>query len=298
MVVFDLGQVRDMASSPKFGSLALAGQRRDDNRLWFVKDVRQPDVTSLGGITSEQMVVTFKNENIIMSGQRNGIVNFTDHRAPSTVARLKHSSAVTGIEQARSPNHVLVSGMQSTSVYDLRAITAANVPAPTNSGHNDSRKKKRARISTIRASRPVVSFYVPTERHSDFYGSGKALAYISHYDIAVIVSHSSRALGSPTESFVTLYDAHSGRSLSSPTTQSKFERIGGVKVGRVRGGPESIFVCTPKYIQEWSVDLPDRETGEKLPDGTRSLYLGVNPFPRNSQPGMVDYWTSGDRNPG
>lgn len=291
-VVFRIGHVNDMAISQTTGSLAVTGQIRDEDFVWFIKDLSRPEPTTFRELAREQVVVAFRDENVIMSGKRNGIVNFTDHRFPTTVARLKHSSAVTGITQARSSNHVLVSGMQSTAVYDLRAVKAVEVTAlPQGSGQ---KKRRKAKPTTIQASRPVISFYVPEERYSDFYRNSKALAYIPHHDIAAVTTHRSRAIDSQTESLVTLYDASTGRILPSPLMRAKFDSINGLVAGRVRDGPPSIFVSTPYCIQEWAVELPSSRVEELVTERAVPLLLNKDCFAFGARPGIASLWASGD----
>lgn len=222
-----------------------------------------------------------------MSGQRNGAVNLTDLRAPETVHRLQHSSAVNGITtRSRSANHIIVSGLLTTCLYDLRYSRAPTRPTST----NRQRSKSRNRHSIpIPASEPLVAFHVPPDRRSELYpDTGNSLTYLSDLDIVAL----STSLSSPsqhTPNRVTLYHASTGRIASSPLTDYSFSHpILGVEARRMRDGQESIMMLTGKQLIEWTVDTA------REPDETSLQYeLERAQFPPNSQTGIETKYSAG-----
>lgn len=230
-----------------------------------------------------------------MSGTRDGIVYFTDQREPAAVARLKHSSAINGIVNARSTNHIIVSGLQSISLYDLRYTKA--VAKPIRKG------KKRIKVSNP-PTQPLVPFHFPEERQSDFYGTGKPIVYLPSHDIAVVASYrsplpsNSQNAPAAAQDIITLYDASKGQILSSPLISTTFtDPITGLATGRLRDGPESIFVSTRKRLYEWAVDIPDEEieTPRTAQQQNKVFVGGHGAFPPDFSPGIAELWRRGDR---
>ena len=256
--------------------------------------------TQRGLPRKEQMVVTFQDPHTVISGQRSGRVNFTDIRAAGTVYRVHHSSAVNGITTARSVNQIIVSGLETTSIYDLRYTKPAHSLNPS------GRHKRRPK-----ASEPFICFCVPPERHSTHYGSGKALAYLASHDIAVLASHRSEATSVLHQNKITLFQCSTGRILPSSTVDTvPLPEIKDLAVGRVRDGPESIFVATPKRLYEWNVDVPydpdvkartipqakTRPSNWPNDDGVYMIHQEC--FPPDSRPDVVQKWERGDEGPG
>lgn len=238
-------------------------------------------------------MVNFQDSNIIMSGERSGAVNFTDVRAPSTVHRLHHSSAVNGIVTGRNANHIIVSGLGTVAVYDLRYSKAIR-----------SKRKKYGRVFS--PSKPLVSFHVPRTHRSEHYSPGKNLAYSSNLDVAFVACQTSR-----TAAGILLYNASTGRILDSPMSKDRFEHTRGIAIARVRDGPESVFVGEAGGLHEYAVDKLFQEEGLGLhssngrPKETLNQSIGAEKvsnletdrFPRDAELGMAELWRSGDRGP-
>ena len=239
-----------------------------------------------------------------MSGERDGTVNFTDVRESSTVARLRHNYAVNGIVVGRHASQVVVSGLQSVSVYDLRYTKAVERgPELTHKRRKIHGDSTAAAVNRSR-SQPLVRFDIPDDRQSDHYGPGKSLAYIPYLDIAVVVSHrsdhglrweDSEDRSSGSQDIVTLYDASKGRMLASPITPARFGQINALAVGMARDGPESIFIGTKKSVHEWAVDLPWTQAQDQE---VRQLVVDRDEFPPDHEPGMIELRVEGDCGPG
>ncbi|KAK5096253.1 hypothetical protein LTR24_002659 [Lithohypha guttulata] len=271
----------------------------------FIADPEEDDpMKPTGRPSEEQMAVAFQDPNIVMSGQRSGRINFTDIRAPGSVHRIQHSSAVSGITTARTTNHIIVSGLSTTNMYDLRYTKSID--------HSRSKKhRKQAKSqSGVPLSIPFVRFHVPDDRLSKSYGLGKPLGYMPSHDIAVVASHQASLARRPAQNKVTLYHASTGKILQSPLTDFQTSTdIHNIVVGRVRDGPESIFVATAKALFEWSADLPYDETikggmrpQSPHPDWLDELTYELGPekefFPPDSDGyEIVKEWTKGDTGP-
>ena len=279
----------DSASSPSRNSLAIVGDAKE-GQFWFVKDIVNPQPEKWLHIKVEQMVVEFRDENIIMSGQRNGRINLSDHRSRSTVTRLKHSSGVTGLSDTKNPHHVLVSGWPTTSLYDLRYVKLAQ---------HDRIKRKGRFPDKLKTSQTVLEFHVPEERRPQFYGVGKALAYIRDLDIAVITSaRRSQEERWSEEHMVTVYDASTGRILPSPLSAQRFEHIDEVRTGRLSDGPESILIRDNRKIWQWSIfSDPDEFEQRSVSTSSKQYMFGKDRFPPNNSLGMPEKWKKGNEGP-
>ncbi|KAK5937201.1 hypothetical protein PMZ80_010501 [Knufia obscura] len=277
--------VKDFYDVVTKSSVAIAAS----NGLWIADPtvyVNPSAPRDKGRPQDEQMAVAYQDVNIVMSGQRSGRVNFIDVRAPGSVYRIHHSSAINGITTARTNNHIIVSGFSTTDMYDLRYTKAID---QTQSQRPRKRAgKKRSQVMSVISSKPFVSFNVSDSRTSTHYGCGKPLAYLSSHDIAVVATRRRTAEGRPPQNRVTLYQASTGRVLSGPLTNSQpFNEIHDVAVARVRDGPESIFVATPQRLYEWNVDVPNQDYG----------YISHECFPPDSEPKRVRQWLVGDEGP-
>lgn len=256
-----------------------------------------------GRPTEEQMAVAFQDPNIVMSGQRSGRVNFTDIRAPGSIHRIQHSSAVSGITTARTANHIIVSGLLTTNMYDLRYTKAVDYT------HSKKHRKQAKGQSHVPLSNPFVRFHVPNDRQSTSYGIGKPLGYLASHDIAVVASRRAALARQPAQNKVTLYQASTGKILQSPLTEFQTPAdIHGIVVGRVRDGPKSIFVATAKKLFEWNVDLPydkiimkgmgPREPRPDCLNDEWTYQLGAEFFPPDSdRSAIVKRWNFGDHGP-
>ena len=297
----------DIATPPDFHRPVVA--MATDAGLWigdFVADPAQGEYvwSRKGRPTDELMTVAFQDAHIVMSGQRSGRILFSDTRAPRSVYRIQHSSAVSGIATAKTLNHIMVNGLQTAAMYDLRYTKAIdNVRSKRSKKHVQN--EKNAPVSA-----PFVCFAVPKDRTSTHYGRAKPLAYLQSHDIAVVSNVRGSVLGNPAENRVTLYQASTGRVLPSPLNSYMFSSPQIIAVGRVRAGPESIFVATDKELFEWNVDLSmrnenldgdaifasSRKLGPGIPD-ENTIALGSKPFPYNSRPDIVKLWDAGNNGP-
>lgn len=274
-------------------SIAIAS----DNGLFILTPdhLERPERTRR--IVKEQMAVAFQEDpRIVMSGQRNGKVVFTDIRVSTREAasmhRLHHyrkNSGVNGLMTARHPNQIIVSSLRGTSLYDLRYT-----PKPRPTKGNDW------------ASKPLVNFGIPKECLNTQYGQGKPLAYMKSLDIAIITSHRAdpKDLSVEEQGYgqVTLYQASTGRALATPRLQNlRLHDINDVVVGRVRDGMESIFVGTSSRLFEFNIDLSpkDHSLSFSTPRGDERIttmpVIGRDCFPPNSRPDIVELWDHGDR---
>lgn len=242
----------------------------------------------------EQMVVNFQDSNIIMSGERSGAINFTDVRAPSTVHRLHHSSAVNGVVIGRNANHVIVSGLGTIAVYDLRYSKAVR-----------SKRKKHGKVFS--PTKPLVPFHVPRTHRSEHYTPGKNLAYSSNLDVAFVAYQIPRNAGG-----VLLYNASTGQILDSPMSKDRFEHMKGIAIARVRDGPESVFIGEAAGLHEYGVDKLFEEDGATMhssdgghglketlgqPGSRKMSNLETDRFPHDAELGMAVLWRAGDRGP-
>lgn len=198
--------------------------------------------------SKEQMTVTFKDHDVVMSGQRDGVVNFSDCRvAEAGIARLKHSGGgVTGIVPTKNDSIIIVSGFDGTSSYDLRYVQAPR--AKTQVKHR--RKNKHYECAV-----PLQRFRIPPERTTDHYAPGKRLAYSATLDLCVIASGRTN-LGLANRNHVTLYQASTGRMLNSKINDHDHNAGGdvlGVGIEKLRDGPESVVVLQERAVQEWNI---------------------------------------------
>lgn len=225
-----------------------------------------------------------------MSGERSGAVNFTDVRVPSTVHRLQHSSAVNGVVTGRTNDHIIVSGLGTVAIYDLRYTKAV--------------KFKKRGHGRVLPSKPLVPFYVPRTHRSDHYTPGKNLVYSSNLGVAFVACQTSYNAGG-----ILLYNTSTGQILDSHMSKHRFEHMKGIAIARVRDGPESIFVGEAGGLHEYSVDKLNEDgawvktNGEKWKEmnsrggfETRSN-LETDRFPHDAELGMAELWRSGDSGP-
>jgi len=177
----------------------------------------------------EQMTVSYRDRYTIMSGSRSGRVRFADTRGGS-LNRLRHSSAVNAIRTLNDNNYVLVSGLQSMSLYDLRYT-----PTP-----NRYRKQKSKAPTT-----PYILFNIPQNRMSDRYGLG----FDMDSELGIVAS----ATSSGSSHHVSLYSVHTGKKMrDSPLNKSFDNPITCIKMTRVRDGPKSILLASGGQIEEWT----------------------------------------------
>lgn len=287
--------ITDLATPPDTTSLNLA--LATDNGLYIGElPLLRPSPHLCPTLRKEQIVVTFKDTNVVMSGERSGAINFTDVRVPSTVHRMHHSSGPNGIVLGRNTNQIIVSGLGTIALYDLRYTKAVN------------QKKRRRTNEKFTSSKPLIPFYVPRSHKSNRYTPGKNLAYSRNLDIAVVACQGTAPNAGHTGG-VLLYDASTGQLLDSPISGYGLESMRGVAIARVRDGPESIFVGEERRLHEYRVDYLTAGTtggGESAFQGVENGVkkrsfdlrdLGRERFPLDAKLGAAENWIRGDMGP-
>ncbi|KAL6243523.1 hypothetical protein RBB50_009516 [Rhinocladiella similis] len=253
-------RILDMAISPSRKWAALA---TSDGVSLFRNDRGQEHGFARTGISGEQMVVAFKDENTVMSGSRSGKVMLCDIRMrsldsdPSTVLRIQHSSAVSGLAvlPPEGGHRVLVNGLQDMKLYDLRyappPAPSASTPKPKFANarsRSKSKSKHHAKAAATRTEHTPASltFNVPPLRRQNRYGLGFA------YDpeLNVVLSASTDNLHTHR---VGIWSASTGQLLRSPLNDYEFKApVTCIMVERVRDGPKSILLATDGGIMEWT----------------------------------------------
>ncbi|KAK5088371.1 hypothetical protein LTR05_002589 [Lithohypha guttulata] len=238
------------AALPGYGSCVLA----TEDGLAYSPDLAAAPLQPL--VRKEQMTLSMKDTNVVMSGERRGIVNFTDLRSRGTVPRLKHTSAITGIAVTRRPEQVIVSGLSSVALYDLRYLKEPAQPKTTT---YPKEKRKRGLPTLVQETRPLVPFCFPPERQAESYGSLTSLTYIHSHNIAAVAS---RLSNTPFKNdIITLFDVSKGSILPSPLTScADLGHVVGVVAGHFGDGLESLVTATwSGQIREWAVDSEETE---------------------------------------
>jgi hypothetical protein len=69
---------------------------------------------------AEFMAVSFKDESVLLAGMRSGTVWLMDLRTRDATSRLRHGSGVTATRTLLNDNYVVVRGLETMSIYDLR----------------------------------------------------------------------------------------------------------------------------------------------------------------------------------
>lgn len=77
------------------------------------------------GDSEEYMCASFKEEHVVMVGDRSGSVILSDLRVNGGVMRISHGSGVSAVRRMRNDNLVLVNGLKGISAYDLRYPTTS-----------------------------------------------------------------------------------------------------------------------------------------------------------------------------
>ncbi|KIW68369.1 hypothetical protein PV04_04322 [Phialophora macrospora] len=199
------------------------------------------------------MKIRFLDSNVLMCGTRSGKVLLLDLREPplsrTRVAstRIQHSSAITNLRALADGSSVLLAGLASTSVYDLRFT-----PPPGMKWH----------IPHLDTHSPaVLSFDIPVTRRQKQYDLGWA------YDpeLNIVVSASTDYVKNHR---VGIWNASTGRMVPSPLNEFVFDRpVKCAEIARVRDGPKSILLSGPfaGSIMEWSAQQLDQESEQIKP---------------------------------
>ncbi|OQV06509.1 hypothetical protein CLAIMM_11066 [Cladophialophora immunda] len=231
--------VRDLAAQPGEYTAALATERG-----LYLMDLSHASYPlrefPLG--TNELMKATFKDHNVVMGGTRSGKLLLSDIRAPppptkggrTTATRLQHSDAITGLAALPDGNRILLSGLRSMKIYDLRFA-----PAPTPLCH-------LPRSNSFQASPAVLSFHVPATHQHRWYGM--SFAYDPELNVVLRTSTDDHK-----NHRAALWSAATGRLLQSPLNNHRFDSpVECAAIVRVRDGPKSIFISSGKEITEWT----------------------------------------------
>jgi hypothetical protein len=107
-----------MAASPSGGKVAAACSEgvvvlREPEHSWGNTIQKR-----IGGV--EFMAVSFKDESVLLAGTRSGTVWLMDLRTRDATTRLRHGSGVTATRTLSNDNYVVVRGLETMSIYDLR----------------------------------------------------------------------------------------------------------------------------------------------------------------------------------
>ena len=246
--------VLDLALSPSRSCLAIASRRgihtvndfspyryfnpRSRQRLH-----RRVHHTS---IRSEQMVVEFKDEHVLMSGARTGKVMLCDTRSmpAQSTTRIQHSNAITGLAALSDGNRILVNGMAGMKIYDLRfAPSPSDVHRSQDSASNPH--SKQIYHYGFEPTPSVLTFNIPPTRWQNHYGLG--FAYDPELNIALCASsdgHQYHRVG--------LWSTVTGNMLKSPLNDYAFPRpVTCAQIVRARDGPKSILLAFDQKITEW-----------------------------------------------
>ena len=201
----------------------------------------------------EQMTVRFSPiQPTLFCGDRTGKVVLTDLRSMQSVFRLGHSSATHAI-RVLNESLVLVHGLTTTSIYDLRYAKAPSI-APQAFSTSGARSRR-----CFQATTPYLSFAVPTGRRSDRYGSG--FAYSPEMNIVAAAS-SNNFHGH----HVTLYSASTGRPLPgySKLVDCKWDdQVTCLDFARIRDGPVSLISKSGQFVDEWTPMYSKHRTREE-----------------------------------
>ncbi|ETI24398.1 hypothetical protein G647_03767 [Cladophialophora carrionii CBS 160.54] len=202
--------------------------------------------------TNDVMKVHFLDHNVLMCGTRSGKMLLLDVREPPPASkarvgastRIQHSSAITNMRAlpdgvGPSSSHILLAGLGSTSVYDLRFT-----PPPCLKCH-------LPRANSYRQSRPLVCFDIPVPRRQSHYGLGWA------YDpeLNLVVAASTDYVDNHR---VGVWNAGTGRMVAAASPLNEFvfsAPVTCVEVARVRDGPKSVLLSCAGVgggVIEWS----------------------------------------------
>ena len=193
-----------------------------------------PRALRLNGSTfpkkDDLLTVAFKDDFILMTGHRSGFIYFIDHREPqSCTARLLHDSPVNALMCLKHDHLVLVNGMTTTKLYDLRYVAA-----PT--------KRQRR-------SKPFLTFAIGS-RTSDRLGLG-----LDYYQELNIVAIASSRIGSH---HVTFYSTRTGKVIPSALNDAEFGGpIPCLKFDESQTRPRSLLMipdAQERKVIAWSCD--------------------------------------------
>lgn len=227
----------------------------------------------------DPVTVTFSatDPNLVMLGARQGEVLFSDLRADEIVHRLQHSSGIMDMtSRTRAPNQLIVQGLSSTSLYDLRYCKPIlppqnhhqhqsqddsipnldfllNLPPkpPKQKQPRTSTKNKHAHHQNPLTTTPLLTFHTSNPHKSHFFLPGRSLAYLPSLDLAITSSTTAISSQHP-HNYLTIHDVSSGRTIAQPKAYKG--AIHSVLAHRTRpGNAESIFVLTPDRVEEWAV---------------------------------------------
>ena len=243
-------RVQDVAvrSSERSGLVALATSQE----LWMMDIIERCDIIakySLGDSVKDLMQITFKDHNILIGGTRSGKLLLYDIREPpsdmggrSSAARVQHASGISALHALSDGDTILVSGLSSTSLYDLRYT-----PAP-------SLKCHLPRSNAYCYSPSILDFDIPSTHQQTQYGLG--IAYDPELNILVRAS-----TDNVRNHRVGIWNVRTGRLMKrSRLSEHRFgQPVICADIVRVRDGPKSILLSDSVRIYEWSAQGGDRD---------------------------------------
>lgn len=264
--------VLDMAASPTQRMAAMATS--DGLALSLIPETADELVKGffMTGVVGEQMSVTFKDENTIITGTRSGRVTLCDVRdralesGSASVMRIQHSSAISGLAalpQDGGGHRVLVNGLQDMKMYDLRfapspsSETSSSSPSRRRKSPSRSRSRskskhrrhqhhRRQRHERGNSTPPCLTFNVPPSRAQNRYGLG--FAYDPELNVVLRASTDDVA-----NHRVGIWSASTGQLLPGPLNDRQFRApVTCIDVSRIRDGPKSILLATGGDIVEWT----------------------------------------------
>jgi hypothetical protein len=191
---------------------------------------------------NDLMKVQYKDPNTLMAGTRSGKVLLCDVRespassasASTSTARLQHSSAIAHLAALPDGTGILVGGLTTTSIYDLRYT-----PRPSLKGH-------LPRTNTYRHSPATLNFTIPETRRQNRYGLGWAYDPELNLMIAASTDHVKNHR-------VSIWSCTTGRMVPSPLGDHVFSQpVICADIARLRDGPKSILLSNEDAITEWT----------------------------------------------
>ncbi|ETN36360.1 uncharacterized protein HMPREF1541_08637 [Cyphellophora europaea CBS 101466] len=211
-------------------------------------------VTRRVGEAREAMCVGWKDENVWVTGDRDGRVGMGDVRVQlkgeGVVGRLRHGSGAVSRVQgmgSRCPWGVLVWGITGAAVYDLR--WTKDVPIESTSfERNGSRQGRKKRPKW--ATQPLFDFDIPESRMQRQYGMGFA------FD-AEMGAVAAAWPGMLRSSHVGLWDVSTGKMLPGGLEERVFEdSVACMQFVDLEGrgeGVKSLLLSTKGRIEAWEV---------------------------------------------
>lgn len=235
------GMISDLAATPNNDTFAAAEEKevtiRWPGRGTSFSLFKRPQGQNPNRVGSKPTSVWFKDNNVLLFGARSGWLRFADLRFTrqfdQSVLRMQHDSAISHIRTI-GPHQVLVHGLKSTSLYDLRWCPDPEAP------NTDSHRSSKTTLSQA-----YLTFNVPETRRQNRYGLG--FAYDPELNVVLSAStdfHNNHR--------VSLWDASTGQLLQSPLCDHTFEQpVTCAQVVDLRPQAKSFLLASNGVVQEW-----------------------------------------------